>query len=93
MRWLAPRGVSEDMNMDSSGGSTAKDSGLSSPPWPLSKVRFRTADDFGCADWEWLFRHHQLDALVSSRFFPLMLSRITSSLVLAFDGNGQEMSR
>lgn len=36
-----------------------------SPSWPLSKVRFCTDEDFGCADWEWLFRHHILDALVS----------------------------
>ncbi|RDX43342.1 hypothetical protein OH76DRAFT_1390660 [Lentinus brumalis] len=29
-----------------------------SAPWPISKVRFCTAEDFGCADWEWLLRHH-----------------------------------
>ncbi|KAH9829837.1 uncharacterized protein C8Q71DRAFT_390099 [Rhodofomes roseus] len=28
------------------------------PPWPSRKVRFRTAEDFGCADWEWLMRHY-----------------------------------
>ncbi len=29
-----------------------------SPSWPLSKVKFRSADDFGCAEWEWLLRWH-----------------------------------
>ncbi|RPD72687.1 hypothetical protein L226DRAFT_536873 [Lentinus tigrinus ALCF2SS1-7] len=32
--------------------------------WRFRKVRFCTAEDFGChADWEWLFRHHALGAL------------------------------
>ncbi|TFK88951.1 hypothetical protein K466DRAFT_661932 [Polyporus arcularius HHB13444] len=28
------------------------------PPWPPSKATFATTDDFGCKDWEWLFRYH-----------------------------------
>lgn len=28
------------------------------PPWPSHKVRFRTAEDFGCADAEWVMRHY-----------------------------------
>ncbi|KAH9929746.1 uncharacterized protein B0H18DRAFT_996065 [Fomitopsis serialis] len=27
-------------------------------PWPSTKVLFRTAEDFGCEDWEWLMRGH-----------------------------------
>ncbi|KAH9926584.1 uncharacterized protein BXZ73DRAFT_102844 [Epithele typhae] len=26
--------------------------------WPPRKVTFRTVEDFGCADWEWLLRHN-----------------------------------
>ncbi|KAI0742227.1 hypothetical protein C8Q80DRAFT_1272941 [Daedaleopsis nitida] len=26
--------------------------------WPFEKVAHRTAEDFGCAEWEWLLRHH-----------------------------------
>ncbi|KAI0776554.1 hypothetical protein BD413DRAFT_644816 [Trametes elegans] len=29
-----------------------------SPRWPAAKVRFRTAQDFGSVDWEWLLRFH-----------------------------------
>ncbi|TFK88957.1 hypothetical protein K466DRAFT_519873 [Polyporus arcularius HHB13444] len=29
-----------------------------SPRWSTEKVRFCTAEDFGCKDWEWLFRYH-----------------------------------
>ncbi|TFK78135.1 hypothetical protein K466DRAFT_571031 [Polyporus arcularius HHB13444] len=28
--------------------------------WPSSRVHFCTPEDFGCADWEWLFRHTPL---------------------------------
>ena len=28
--------------------------------WPLARVLFRTADDFGCEEWEWLLRHKGL---------------------------------
>ncbi|KAM5537235.1 hypothetical protein V8D89_009168 [Ganoderma adspersum] len=31
------------------------------PRWPYPKVHFRTAEDFGNADWEWLLRHHGYD--------------------------------
>ena len=31
------------------------------PRWPYPKVHFRTAGDFGNADWEWLLRHHGYD--------------------------------
>ena len=34
-----------------------------SPPWPEPKVRFHTAEDFGCKDWEWLFRYHAPGAI------------------------------
>ncbi|KAI0753836.1 hypothetical protein C8Q74DRAFT_1373762 [Fomes fomentarius] len=29
-----------------------------SPSWSLERVAHRTVETFGCADWEWLFRHH-----------------------------------
>ncbi|PIL26343.1 hypothetical protein GSI_12099 [Ganoderma sinense ZZ0214-1] len=29
--------------------------------WPYSRVQFRTRDDLGCEDWEWLLRHHGED--------------------------------
>ncbi len=29
--------------------------------WAHSRVQFRTRDDFGCEDWEWLLRHHGED--------------------------------
>ncbi|KAI1787073.1 hypothetical protein LXA43DRAFT_896729, partial [Ganoderma leucocontextum] len=29
--------------------------------WPYPRVQFRTRDDFGCEDWEWLLRHHGED--------------------------------
>ncbi|KAI0692129.1 hypothetical protein C8T65DRAFT_670073 [Cerioporus squamosus] len=29
-----------------------------SPRWTSEKVRFCTVEDFGCGDWEWLFRYH-----------------------------------
>ncbi|KAM5534151.1 hypothetical protein V8D89_012171 [Ganoderma adspersum] len=29
--------------------------------WPYERVQFRTRDDFGCEDWEWLLRHHGED--------------------------------
>ncbi|RPD53285.1 hypothetical protein L226DRAFT_511375 [Lentinus tigrinus ALCF2SS1-7] len=32
-------------------------------PWSDSKVRFSTAEDFGCKDWEWLFRYHAPGAI------------------------------
>ncbi|KAI1787077.1 hypothetical protein LXA43DRAFT_1098574 [Ganoderma leucocontextum] len=43
-----------------------------SPSWPLSKVQFRSADDFGRAEWEWLLRWHGAfnivkEGLVSAR--------------------------
>ncbi|TFK88952.1 hypothetical protein K466DRAFT_519869 [Polyporus arcularius HHB13444] len=50
MRWIG---------RDLSGHGSPKDL----PPWPLAKVTFCTAEDFGCAEWEWLFRYHCLDAL------------------------------
>ena len=28
------------------------------PRWPYPKVYFRTANDYGDEDWEWLLRHH-----------------------------------
>ncbi|KAM5534147.1 hypothetical protein V8D89_012167 [Ganoderma adspersum] len=28
------------------------------PCWSLEKIAFRTVEDFGCAEWEWLFRWH-----------------------------------
>ncbi|KAH9829829.1 uncharacterized protein C8Q71DRAFT_788665 [Rhodofomes roseus] len=31
-----------------------------SEPWSQTKVRFRTVQDFGCEDWEWLMRDHGL---------------------------------
>ncbi|KZT02822.1 uncharacterized protein LAESUDRAFT_729789 [Laetiporus sulphureus 93-53] len=31
-----------------------------SPPWSARKVFFRSVDDFGCEDWEWLARHHEI---------------------------------
>ncbi|KAH9912459.1 uncharacterized protein B0H18DRAFT_1053817 [Fomitopsis serialis] len=31
-----------------------------SKPWPLTKVQFRTTEDFECEDWEWLMRGHAL---------------------------------
>ncbi|KAI1796940.1 hypothetical protein LXA43DRAFT_495097 [Ganoderma leucocontextum] len=31
------------------------------PRWPYPKVYFRTADDYGDEDWEWLLRHHGYD--------------------------------
>ncbi len=42
------------------------------PCWPLEKVMFRTAQDFGSSDWEWLLRWHDFRGLgtcddVSSR--------------------------
>ncbi|KAI0351126.1 hypothetical protein OH77DRAFT_1439433 [Trametes cingulata] len=27
------------------------------PSWPPHKVKFRTVEDFGCEDWDWLLRH------------------------------------
>ncbi|KAI1787081.1 hypothetical protein LXA43DRAFT_736889 [Ganoderma leucocontextum] len=35
--------------------------------WPPAKVAFRTAEDFGCADWEWLLRWHDFNGLDSLR--------------------------
>ncbi|PIL26349.1 hypothetical protein GSI_12105 [Ganoderma sinense ZZ0214-1] len=32
-----------------------------SPCWPLPKVKFRSAEDFGCAGWEWLLRWYDDD--------------------------------
>ncbi|KZT64748.1 hypothetical protein DAEQUDRAFT_814798 [Daedalea quercina L-15889] len=29
-----------------------------SPPWSHTKAMFRSVDDFGCEDWEWLMRGH-----------------------------------
>ena len=31
------------------------------PRWSYPKVYFRTADDYGNDDWEWLLRHHGYD--------------------------------
>ncbi len=28
--------------------------------WPLSKVYYRTAEEFGCEEWEWLLKHVDL---------------------------------
>ncbi|PIL26350.1 hypothetical protein GSI_12106 [Ganoderma sinense ZZ0214-1] len=33
------------------------------PCWSLEKIAFRTVEDFGCADWEWLFRWHDFNSL------------------------------
>ena len=47
LRWLV-------RDHDDSGGARPE----YSPSWSTQKVQFRTADDFGCAEWEWLLRWH-----------------------------------
>ncbi|KAI1783446.1 hypothetical protein LXA43DRAFT_977125 [Ganoderma leucocontextum] len=37
------------------------------PCWPASKVRFRCAEDFGCAEWEWLLRWHGFGGIFGIR--------------------------
>lgn len=39
------------------------------PCWSWEKVTFRTEEDFGCADWEWLLRWHDYDGLGASDGF------------------------
>ncbi|KAH9948911.1 hypothetical protein B0H21DRAFT_689275 [Amylocystis lapponica] len=31
---------------------------LATSKWSTRKIRFRSVEDFGCGDWEWLIRHH-----------------------------------
>lgn len=55
-------GYNQDMHWVSHGRSDASMVELSaSERWPYSRVQFRTRDDFGCEDWEWLLRHHGED--------------------------------
>ena len=49
-----------------------------SPCWSASKLHFRTAQDFGCTDWEWLLRWHDYydlgRPLLSRRLCPALLT-------------------
>ncbi|KAH9939804.1 hypothetical protein B0H21DRAFT_885253 [Amylocystis lapponica] len=33
---------------------------LATSKWSARKIKFRTVEDFGCEDWEWLMRHHSI---------------------------------
>ncbi|KAH9939813.1 hypothetical protein B0H21DRAFT_31472 [Amylocystis lapponica] len=33
---------------------------LATSKWSTRKIEFRTVEDFGCGDWEWLIRHHTI---------------------------------
>ncbi|KAI0753826.1 hypothetical protein C8Q74DRAFT_1222358 [Fomes fomentarius] len=44
-----------------------------SPSWSFERVAHQTVETFGCADWEWLFRHHDHHGieLKASRVAPI----------------------
>ncbi|TBU21863.1 hypothetical protein BD311DRAFT_869709 [Dichomitus squalens] len=51
-----------------------------SPCWSASKLIFRTVEDFGCADWEWLLRWHDYDGIYDLE--PGPYDRVTGRLLL-----------
>ena len=55
-------GVHEDMRWVKRDPQTGERVGYSES-WPLSRVYNRTADDFGCEEWEWLMRQVDLRIL------------------------------
>ena len=54
------RAPSGDVGADGNNNTARAEFG---PCWPLDKVVFRTKEDFGCEDWEWLFRWHDYAGL------------------------------
>ncbi|TBU21857.1 hypothetical protein BD311DRAFT_826893, partial [Dichomitus squalens] len=44
LRWVLRESVTGDVSCTDS--------------WPPTRVLFATANDFGCKEWKWLFRHH-----------------------------------
>ena len=53
MRWVAPRPATQKATATATAYAEF---------WPKTKTYFRTVEDFhGCADWEWLLRHHGQD--------------------------------
>ena len=51
------------------------------PCWPLEKVKYRTVEDFGCADWEWLLRWHDSDGIGVSVNFSLAVRSMLMGFV------------
>ncbi len=50
------------------GRDSATGAALLHPRWSYPKVYFRTANDYGNEDWEWLLRHHGYDEDEHCRF-------------------------
>ncbi|KAI0692126.1 hypothetical protein C8T65DRAFT_670052 [Cerioporus squamosus] len=58
LRWVVRSETESESGCKSAGDRDDADVCAYSAPWSLAKVWFRTVEDFGDRDWEWLLRGH-----------------------------------